>query len=929
MKNNQNTRINQLTKHLLFVAVCCGTILIAGNTGKISGVATDKQTGKPLVGANIIIQGTSFGASTNENGKYYILQVPQGRYKIMCSYIGYQKVIVERVDVSVDLTSAVNFDLEPTALEAQAVTVIAEKYMVRKDVTSTRREILKDELDASPGLESANDIFRLQGGIYIGGPAAPIEMADGSSLIVGDESLKNIHIRGGRGGEVLYLVDGMPVNHPIYGGRNVIDLNVVDIQGVELLTGAFNAEYGEAQSGVVNVTTRSGSDIFTGGVEYKTDEPEIWTPSYPTQYTAFYFGGPEFFTKKLLPKLGIKIPGKMFLFISGNTKVTNTPYNNRKTRSELSVLGFTIKEKQDNKANFNVKLNYDIFDNLKVHLNYHGSWNRWSSYNWAWNNYPDHMASSSRDNNNLTFKLNHTLNSSTFYTLNVGYLSIKRKGSLDGKSPPDFWEFDEDGRIISTIKTPTADPLNGFYDELSYQNIWRDDYTETYTVKGDITSQIGTEHLVKTGMQIQYNEIQYVDIQDGGVKLSNYGRYIYESGDEAEPPFGPFKEFGQLRWVFDAYPVIGGAYIQDKFEKESIIINAGLRFDWFMPGSSVMDKTWQKDWEKATGLIADWPSFRYILSPRFGISYPISTETVLFFSYGHFNQLPELQYVYRDPYSGLFTGNPHLTYEETILYEFGFSNQFSENWAVDIKSYAKDISKQVGITAISKGGGTTLQLNDNKGYARVRGLEFELKKRSSGLTSGTVTYTLQWADGYSSSAFDDYKRSVTNIPIPIRERRLNWDIRHQVILRAMIFAPKNSHISLFGLKLPDNWQISILSNFASGNPYTAGTYSVVEQQTLRNAATGPFVFSTDVKLNKSFTVSGINYSLFMNIFNVFDQKNVQLGYGFNRWTGKPYKYGDTITNTPQYWNYYDMYRLMTPQQFSIGRYMDFGLRVNF
>jgi len=291
----------------------------------------------------------------------------------------------------------------------------------------------------------------------------------------------------------------------------------------------------------------------------------------------------------------------MFLFISGNTKMTNTPYNNGKTRSELSVLGFTLKEKQDNTANFNAKLNYDIFDNLKVHLNYHGSWNRWSSFNWAWNNYPDHMASSSRDNNNLTFKLNHTLNISTFYTLNVGYLSIKRKGSLDGKSPPDFWEFDEDGRIISTIKTPTADPLNGFYDELSYQNIWRDDYTETYTIKGDITSQIGTEHLVKTGMQIQYNEIQYVDIQDGGVKLSDYGRYIYESGDEAEPPFGPFKEFGQLRWVFDAYPIIGGVYIQDKFEKESIIINAGLRFDWYMPGSSVMDKTWQKDWEKATG----------------------------------------------------------------------------------------------------------------------------------------------------------------------------------------------------------------------------------------------------------------------------------------------------------------------------------------
>jgi len=919
----------KVTKNVLLWGLCCFSILMAGNTGKISGTVTDKRTGEPLIGANIIVKGTIFGASTDENGNYYILQVPQGRYKVMCSYIGYQSVIVERVDVSVDLTTQVNFELESTALEAQAVTVVAEKYMVQKDVTSTRREILQDELAGSPGLESATDIFRLQGGIYVGGPPIRLEMEEGTQLTVRDESLKNIHIRGGRGGEILYLVDGMPVNHPIYGGRSVIDLNVVDIQGVELLTGAFNAEYGEAQSGVVNVTTRSGSSKFTGGIEYKTDEPEIWMPSYSSRYTALYLGGPEILTSKILPKLGLKIPGKMYFFLSGNAKMTNTAYNNRRTRPEISLFGFKIREKQKNDANINFKLNYDIRDNLRIHMNYHGSWNRWSNFNWLWNYYPDHMASYGRDNNNLTLQINHTLNSSTYYALNAGYLSIKYKGSMDGKRPPDFWKFDENGKIYSTIKPPTADPLTGFYDAESYENVWRDDFTQTYTFKGDITSQIHPEHLVKTGLQVQYNNIHYVDIQDGGIKLSRYGEYVFKGGQEADPPFGPFPEFGKLRWVFDAYPLIGGAYVQDKFEKESIIINAGIRFDWFMPGSTVMNEKWRNDWERATGLKADWPRFRYIFSPRFGISYPISTVTVLFFSYGHFNQLPELQFFYRDPYSGVFTGNPHLTYEETILYEFGFSNQFSRNWAIDIKSYAKDISKQVGITAISKGGGTTVYLNDNKGYARVRGLEFELKKRSAGISSGTVTYTLQWADGYSSSAFDDYRRSVTDIPIPIRERRLDWDIRHQVILRALIFAPENYHISLWGLKLPDNWQISILSSFASGNPYTPGTFSVVERQTLRNARTGPFTSNTDVKFDKSFNIGGIKWSLFMNIFNVFNQKNVQIGFGFNRWTGKPYKYGDTVTNTNEYWSWYDMYRLMTPQQFAPGRYIDFGIRANF
>jgi len=929
MKKRRKDNLIKFFIYFLLAGFCCITILTAGNTGKISGEVKDKRTGKPLIGANIIVQGTNFGASTDEDGKYFILQVPQGRYKIMCSYIGYQTMIVERVDVSVDLTTIVNFELEITSIETQAITVVAEKYMVRKDVTSTRREILKDELVGSPGLESANDIFRLQGGIYVGAAPQRLEMAEGTELSVRDESLKNIYIRGGRGGETLYLVDGMPVNHPLYGGRSVIDLNVTDIQGMELLTGVFNAEYGEAQSGVVNVTTRSGSEKLVGGIEYKTDEPGFWMPSYSTQYAVLHLGGPEPLTNTLLPKIGLNIPGKMYFFVSGNAKMTNTEYDNGRTRSNLSVLGYTIKEKQNNTANLNAKLNYDALENLKIIMNYHGSWNRWSNFNWLWKNYPDHMASYGRDNNNLTLQINHTLNSATYYSLNFGFLSVKYKGSQNGRRPPDFWEFDEDGRIISQIKPPTADNLTGFYDAESYENIWRDDYTQTYTVKGDITSQIHPEHLVKTGVQVQYNMIQYVDIQDGGIKLSNYGKYVFENGDEVEPPYGPFKEFGQLRWVFDAYPVIGGAYVQDKFEKESIIINAGLRFDWFMPGASVMDKKWKADWERATGLKADWPSLRYKLSPRFGISYPISTLTVLFFSYGHFNQLPELQFYYRDPYSGIFTGNPHLTYEETILYEFGFSNQFAKNWSVDIKSYAKDISKQVGTTAISKGGGTTVYLNDNKGYARVRGLEFEFKKRSSGISSGTVTYTLQWADGYSSSAFDDYKRSITDMPIPIRERRLDWDIRHQVILRAMIFSPEDYHLRIFGLRLPDKWQISILSTFASGAPYTPGTFSVVERQTLRNASTGPFTSSTDIKFDKSFNVGNINYSLFMNIFNIFNQKNVQIGYGFNRWTGKPYKYGDSVTNTPQYWNWYDIYRLMTPQQFTSERYIDFGLRINF
>ena len=227
------------------------------------------------------------------------------------------------------------------------------------------------------------------------------------------------------------------------------------------------------------------------------------------------------------------------------------------------------------------------------------------------------------------------------------------------------------------------------------QSIWRDDHTKTFTFKGDITSQVHPSHLIKMGLEAQYNTISYIDIQDGGTKLSRYGQGI----DSIAPP-GPFNLFGQNRWVFDVKPIIASAYIQDKFELEYLVINAGVRIDYFNLGNSVMQQDWVSSWERATGLKANWKQGMFKISPRFGVSFPISENTVVFFSYGHFNQLPELQFFYRDPYSSGFTGNPALDYEQTILYEFGFTHQLTDYWAIDIKNYGKDISKQIGTTRV-------------------------------------------------------------------------------------------------------------------------------------------------------------------------------------------------------------------------------------
>jgi outer membrane receptor protein involved in Fe transport len=913
----------------LLALVLCAAVAAGQNTGKIAGTVKDKANGEPLVGANVAVKGTSLGAATDIDGHFFILRVPPGIHDVIVSSVGYQGVTIKGLRVQVDLTAEVQVKLEQSAIEVEGVTVMAEQKMVQKDVTSTRRTVSQETIRSTPGLDATTDIFRLQAGTVLAAVPPTLRLADGTQLQVRDESLQDVHIRGGRGGEILYMVDGMPVTHPIYGGRSVMDLNLVDVESVELLTGAFNAEYGQAQSGVVNIITRSGGERYQGGVEYKTDRADWFGESYYTDYASLYLGGPEPITQSLLPALGINPIRGLTFFLSGNASLTNTEYDNGRTRSILDLLWFTIPERQDNSVNVNAKLNWDISGSHKLAISYHGSRKQWSAYQYKWIYTPDNTADYKRNNYTVTALFNHVLSSSTYYTLMGGYLDVVYKGSLRGMRPPDFWTQDSTGRYISMYSSPVIDPSTGFYDPQGAESIWRDDHTKTFTLRGDLTSQVHPAHMMKFGLEMQSNAISYIDIQDGGTKLSRYGQ-----GIDSIPPPGPYPMFGQNRWVFDVKPIIASGYVQDKFELEYLVINAGVRIDYFNLGSSVMESDWQLAWERATGLQADWSQSIFKISPRFGVSFPISENTVVFFSYGHFNQLPELQFFYRDPYSSTFTGNPGLDYEQTILYEFGLTHQLTDYWAVDVKSYGKDISNQIGTTRVYGEQGQPIELYDNKGYGRARGLEFELVKNPSDCIAGRATYTIQWANGYSSSAFDDYVRSTNNFPYPIRERALEWDVRHQVIVQATLAAGRNQYPDVFGITLPDDWNLTMLYRFSTGTPYTPGeaTLNPVEAQKQENTAYGPYTSSTDLKFEKGFTIGGVRLAVTVDIFNLFDQRNVQTvrnDLGFNQWTGEPYKFGDVEKPQNNLYDYYTMLSLRDPRVFSTGRTTKLGIRVDF
>jgi outer membrane receptor protein involved in Fe transport len=901
----------------------------AGDTGKIAGKVRDKKTGEPLIGATVAVKGTKLGASTDIDGYYFILRVPPGTHELQVKLVGYGPVTVTDVNVQVDLTATIDVALEASAIEMGEVMVTAKQNPVQKDVTSTRRTVTRETMLETPGMQSASDIFKLQAGTIVSSVPQILKMPDGTQMQVRDQSLKDVHIRGGRGGEVLYMVDGVPVTHPIYGGRSVVDLNLVDVESVELLTGGFNAEYGQAQSGVVNINTRSGGESYKGGFEYQTDRFKVFGASEQTDYAALYVGGPEPITGSLLPAMGITVPGELGLFVSGNFTLTNTPYDNRRSRSPVRLLFFDVTGRQDNERNLNAKLSWDLTAENRFALSYHGSWKAWSDFDWLWRDYPNSTPDWMRDNYSANLSYSHVLSSSTYFTINLGYLGVVYRGSRNGMSPADYWHRDSTGQWASTVQAPVIDPGTGFFDPKGIDAVWHDDNTKTYTFKGDFTSQVHSAHLIKTGVEIRGNDLQYVDLPDAAYKLSRFG-----SGEDSIPPPGPFPLFGQNRWVFNVHPVTFGGYLQDKFELEYLVLNIGARVDGLYLGNAVDKSDWKYLWQRATGLTPNWKSVLYKFSPRFGVSFPISEQTVVFFSYGHFNQLPELQYFYRDPYSGAVVGNPGLDFEQTILYEFGLTHQLFEDLVLDAKSYAKDISKQVGSTTVYGSQGTPVNLYDNKSYGRARGIEIEVNKSYSNFYSAKATYTMQWATGYSSSAFDDYVRSLSNLPYPIRERPLEWDLRNSLIFQGTLSIPPNQHPEVFGIPMPDDWNLTVLFRYSSGAPYTPGDAALnpVDAQKREMTARGPVTSTTDFKFEKGFTVGRLRMALTIDVFNMFNENNVQTlspGYGFNTWTGKPYTYGDIERPQPNFYDYYLIQSLMNPYVLGQPRWTKVGLRVDF
>ena len=915
-------------------------VSISIQAATITGVITDSKTGEFLPGATIMIKGTYYGSSSDIEGKYKIANVKSGTYTIEVSLIGYKVVQKTGIHFAEKDSTALNFSLESSVLTlGKDIIVIGQKPMLDIEATQSRSAVTSDQIK-NLVVENAADLLKNQSGV----------------VASGDE----IHIRGGRSYENAYLVDGISIQDPYSGGTAGLNITAGAIEEFEVLTGGFNAEYGQAMSGVVQVKTKEGStQKYAGRVSYKTDNfglfkkskidsrGKISSSNFDSDIAETQLSGPVPFIKKTS------------FFASGYSSLSDTylPHTHQLYSSIFG--GSKYAPREANEYSGLLKLTNRFSPTLKLVGSFSGSVGidqgfqsndfenpnlDAGSYPYQYQNILQNYNTRTRISNNQTFSLTHTTSPKFFYEAKLSRFFTQTRSSVNNKNWYDGHEQPIDilpinyipvyihrgpgDSVIDHYEITTGD---GFYD---YGNglEWRDYYFEQYTLKWDGNLSFGTRHLFKGGVESNFQEIQMVDINNPGIGKGG---------------------LGLDHDIYKVYPNTGSLYLQDKISSFGLIINGGLRVDWWFPGDYI-----DRIIEDQTSEVIS-PSLRAAyfhdtfnlfghrgkahISPRVGISHPILENAMLFYSYGHFSKLPQPQRVYAKLSSvststsyPLF-GNPNLNPETTVSYELGFRYEVTTNDVLSVTAYYKDIFDYIAAFTITQGGRYSNQnfiMYFNLDYARSRGIEIEYKKRASRLLNLTLQASYSIATGKSSSPKDELLVAKGELEEKsIKENYLSWDRPFRLSSDISLYAGKNEHYRVFGLTLPDLWNAYLRFFWQSGQRYT--TYTKIETigqqpEFIKNnndpySKTAQSWIWLDLSIKKHFNFSGMQYSVFMEITNLTNTRNSSI---INPLTGRAYEYGDPVitgwndpTNpnrNPTYPFPFDPSRYLAPRNIKLG-----------
>jgi len=881
------------------------SLVMGAAKGKILGRIVDQVSGEPLAGANVIITEvwdgnkvaslvTPLGAATDLEGEFVILNITPGQYNIKISYIGYSSKIIEKVRVSINKTTPLDIQLSEAIITGEVITVTAKREAIQKDKTSVIKTVSSEEIQTFI-LESIGEVVSLQAGV------------------VGD------HFRGGRSGEVSYLVDGV---------QSGIELNTDAVQEIEVISGTFNSEYGKVMSGIVNIAPKEGGKNYTGMVRLYAgnwmtghdyvglDKSDIL---HSTEARASLGGAVPFTNNKLLFFVYAEIKDDKGLFYGINRYINTditlvAPDIDEKLWVDIHSGDNSSMPMSDSRSqNIMGNLTWRVFSALKLGLlfqyqNGEAQTGYVHSYkyipsrtNWLW-----------ETKSSVILSISNTLSPTAFHELKVLYfLKDYQRSRFKDPFDPQFVNNAVYDRDIGGFDTGGND--KGF-------NYAKDNRIQ---IKYDLVWQINIHHEIKLG-------IDYVDLELNNTSFSVQNYYQFFEKEKELTHYIPIIPGDNTAFYnqFDKSPIEISAYIQDKSEFDDLVINYGLRYDLFDPNT-----IYPTDLRNPANQIVTDRKSEYRdaapqsqISPRLGLSYLLGETAALHFSYGHFFQIPNYSHMYSNPDYKILPsnfasviGNPNIKAEKTVKYELGLQMQMIKNLILNTDIFYHDIYNLETIIPIETYDAIVYGIYSNLDYASTRGMTIGIEY-GNGPINIISNYTLQYAEGNASQPNSNFTKAAQNIDPVTKFIPLDWDQRHTINL-------------LIGYNTT-NFGASLIGRYGSGTRYT---YAPPPKSSLalinipENGWVKPATTYLDLKLFYKINlgvgaISDLKLGLY--IYNIFDMRNELTVYRDSGHSNSTIQIEDEAPNyVSTFTDIYDYYN--RPNYYSNPRFVKLELSLIF
>lgn len=967
--------------------------------GKLSGRVIDKETREPLPGANVVIEGiwledievgmsVKLGAATDPDGYFVILNVDPGLYTIKAAMIGYQPLIKQKLRVSMDRTIQINFPLAVAAINVQEQVVVAEKEVIKADISGTQESIVSERMDITPTNRMDEFINKIKG----------VELKSTSEG-------NGLSIRGGDIRETDIRLDGISMRDP-RSDNSYLSINSTTIEEIQVMTGGFQAKYGDMRSGLVNVVTKDGNreklnisvkmDMTpTGQKKYfgtnpwsedswiyrvfsdtsRGDSSWCWVgtvgdTSVPEDLRGFKgwnrknYGINNYESIGLIKSLKLTAQQKRKLWlvqhpmyehandkdvftegsISGGLPGGFIPFLGSYFTNTTFIVGFKYEKTQyvfpvgPREAykdwNASLKLTTRISPSKKLSVN-----GMIAKINSITTGRPSTFGGALLDNsgrfgfmNNSDasvitqagllggndgyiqmynksrlqyydiryivggLKFSNTLSPRTFYTLEAQFNYADHKLTPYSADPTDsssWTTFDDSIRVLNypSIGSPYAstnwgtDIVDMFW---LYGGLQSEDssYSWSSTIKGDMTTQWGRHHQIETGFNFRYS---YLNV--------NSGTWLQSKKSWTPDCWSYYKE----------HPMDVALYLQDKLEFEGMVANIGFRADYFNPMKNSFDVSHplDQDYSDIYNIIYNylpgdfgswerWLKFREILdsptgwptksnngqlklSPRLGVSFPITVASKLYFNYGYFYQKPNVSFLYNISIfpGGAIVPTPDLPMARTIAYEFGYEQRFLTNFLANITMYYKDVKNEpLGRTYVDYNEEVSVTKYVADRYKDIRGLELRLEKNIGRFFTFWGSYEYMLISSGQSGVSTVYENRL-KADLETRDANLYTSAPSPSANMTVDFhTPIKWGPSIMGVNPLEGFTFSFFSEWRDGgrsivNPYAADTaqkkIEVVDYTTM------------DFRASKQIKTKWISMEVVFTIKNLFNQKRISYG----------------------------------------------------